>query len=147
VSTSTTRDLVIVAGAISAGVHAALAPAHLHESFPEGAGFVAAAALLGFAIVLLAFRPTNPSAPIVAALVFIALLAAYEFAVTTGLETVDRLGLATKLVELAGLVLALDLTRRRIVSRLALPEVALTLMIAVFSALVALSVSGGHHHT
>jgi hypothetical protein len=113
---------------------------------PEGAGFVAAAALLAVSMAVLAFRPASGAAPIGAALVFAALLAAYELAAMTGMEGVDRLGLATKLVELVGLVLALDLTRRRTVRPLTVPAVALTFVIAVFSALVALSVSGGHHH-
>jgi hypothetical protein len=146
VSTSTTRDLVIVAGAVSAGVHAALAPSHFHESIPEGVGFVVAAGLLAVSIAVLAYRPTSGAAPIGAALVFVGLIASYAFAVTTRLERADRLGLATKLVELAGLVLALDLTRRRVVKPLAIPAVALTVMIAVFSALVALALSSGHHH-
>jgi hypothetical protein len=145
-STPTMRDIVIVSGAISAGVHAALAPAHFHESALEGVGFVLAAALLGVSIAVLAFRPMSSAAPIGAALVFVGLLSSYELAVTTGLEAVDRLGLATKLVELVGLVLALDLTRRRNAKSLPVPAVALTVMVAVFSALVALAVSGGHHH-
>jgi hypothetical protein len=59
---------------------------------------------------------------------------------------VDGLAVDTKVVELLGLVLAADLRRRRVAGRVPLPAVALTLMVAVFSALVALALSSGHHH-
>jgi len=40
------RDTVIVACAVSAGIHGALVPAHFHESVGAGLGFVAATVLL-----------------------------------------------------------------------------------------------------
>jgi hypothetical protein len=153
VSTSTRRDLLIVASAVSAGVHAALAPEHFHESVAEGSGFVAATVVLAAAVIALAFRRASRAVLMGTALVFAALLMSYVLAATIGIpvlhpepEPVDGLALDTKIVELLGLALAVDLTRRRGAGRIPLPAVALTVMIAVFSALVALALSGGHHH-
>jgi hypothetical protein len=153
VSSSSRRDLLIVACAVSAGVHAALAPEHFHESFPEGAGFVVATALLAALVGALAFFPASRPVSVVAALVFAGLLVSYAFAATVGIpllhpeaEPVDGLAVDTKAVELLGLVLALDLGRRRVAERVPLPAVVLTVMVAVFSALIALALSGGHHH-
>ena len=152
-TSSSKRDLLIGACAVSAGVHAALAPAHFQESFAEGAGFVAATALLAATVAALAFFPASRLVPIAAALVFAGLLVSYAFAATTGIpllhpdiEAVDGLAVDTKIVELFGLGLAVDLGRRRVAGRVPLPAVALTVMVAVFSALVALAVSTGHHH-
>jgi len=153
VSSSSKRDLLIVACAVSAGVHAALAPAHFQESFVEGAGFVAATAVLAVVVGALAFFPASRLVVIAAAFVFAGLLVSYSFAAATGIpllhpdvEPVDGLAVDTKLVELFGLALAVDLGRRRGDGRLPLPAIALTVMVAVFSALVALALSTGHHH-
>jgi len=112
------RDAVIVACAISAGVHVALAPEHFGESAALGIGFLAsAAAAAALAIVLT--REAAPLALVLAVVVFAGLLVAYGLAITTGLpvlhpepEPVEGLAVATKVVEAAGLVLALDLFRR-----------------------------------
>jgi hypothetical protein len=87
------RDLVIVACAISAGIHAALIPGH-------GVSFAIAAALLAGVAVALTRRRTR--------LVFLAggtlllgLIGAYALAVMAG-EHIDGLGLFTKGVELLG---------------------------------------------
>ena len=146
-STSARRDLLVVACAVSAGVHAALAPAHFRESFAEGAGFVAAAALLAAVVGGLAVRPRSRAVTLAAALVFGGLLVSYLLATTAGVEAVDSLGIDTKLVELLGLALAVDLSRRRVTDRVMMPALVLTGMIAVFSALAALMLAGGHHHT
>ena len=81
------RDLVIVACAISAGIHAALAPGHLAEGMAAGVAFGVSAAMLAGAAVLLV--------------------------VTTGLpllhpepEPVEALALFTKAVEAIGLFAA-----------------------------------------
>jgi hypothetical protein len=110
------RDLLIVTCAVSAGVHAALAPQHLREAPAEGAGFVAAAVLLAVLVVALTYRPASRAALVAAALVFAGLLATYALASTTGIpllhpdvEPVDGLGLATKAVEILGLTLAAGL--------------------------------------
>jgi hypothetical protein len=153
VSSSSKRDLVIVACAVSAGVHAALAPAHFQESFAEGAGFVAATVLLAAMVAALAFFPASRLVSIAVAFVFAGLLVSYVFAATTGIpllhpdvEPVDGLAVDTTSVELFGLALAVDLGRRRVSGRVPLPAIALTVMVAVFSALVALALSTGHHH-
>ena len=109
------RDLVIVACAISAGIHAALAPGHLAEGMAAGVAFGVAAALLAGAAVLLT---REPSAPVLfgAAAVLAGLIASYALAVTTGLpllhpepEPVEALALFTKAVEAIGLVAAAHL--------------------------------------
>lgn len=153
-STSTRRDLLVVCAAASAGVHAALAPAHLRESIAEGSGFIAATALLTLLIVALTVRPGNRFVPAAAVLLFGGLLASYAAAATSGIpllhpapEPVDGLAGATKVVEFFGLALAAGLTRRRVAGALPLPALALALLIAVFSAQLALALSGGHHHT
>ena len=115
---SARHDLLIVTCAVSAGIHAALAPAHFREARFEGAGFVAAAVLLAGIAIALTHRPASRLSLLAAALGLAGLLAGYALASTTGIpllhpdvEPVDGLGLATKAVELVGLVLALDLAR------------------------------------
>lgn len=111
------HDLAIVACAISAGIHAALAPEHFAESAQAGAGFVAAAVLVAAAVVGFTLRPANPVPPAAAVLLLGGLLTAYGLTVTSGLpllhpqpEVVDSLALATKVVEAVGLVVACLLT-------------------------------------
>jgi hypothetical protein len=112
------RDVVIVACASSAGVHAALTPAHFAEGTGAGAGFLVAATLLG-GLALALTRSTAPWPATAAALVFAGLIGSYAAAITIGLpllhphpEPVDGLALGTKLIELTGLLGALDLLRR-----------------------------------
>src|SRR4051795_5199195 len=116
VTRTSTRDLLIVACAVSAGVHAALVPEHLHESTAAGGGFIAATLLLGALCVALSVRRVKRLAFAVAALTFAGLLASYALAVTSGMpvlmpqpEPIDGLALATKAVELVGLFAALAL--------------------------------------
>jgi hypothetical protein len=111
------RDLVIVACAISAGIHGALAPDHFAETTAAGLGFVAATMLLAALAVAVTVRPASTVAPAGAAAVLAGLLVSYALAVTTGLpllhpnpEPVDGLGLATKAIELVGLLAATGLT-------------------------------------
>jgi hypothetical protein len=105
------RDLVILACAISAGIHGALTPAHFEESTGAGLGFVAAAALLAAIAAALTLRPASELALAGAATVLVGLLASYVFATTTGVpvlhpepEPVGALALATKAVEAVGLI-------------------------------------------
>jgi hypothetical protein len=114
------RDVVILACAVSAGIHGALAPAHFDEGVGAGIAFaVSAAALAGLAL-WLTLRPAGPLPSAVAALVFAGLLVSYALATTTGVpvlhpepEPVDGVALATKAFELVGLVTASSLLRRR----------------------------------
>jgi hypothetical protein len=113
------RDLVTVACAISAGIHAALAPGHFAEGTAAGAGFLASAALLAALAVALTLRP-GAAAPLAGtAVVCSGLIVAYALTTTTGLpllhpdaEPVDGLGLFTKAVEALGLLAASDLLLR-----------------------------------
>jgi len=113
------RDLVIVACAISAGIHAALTPQHVTEGAAAGAGFAAATALLAAAAVVLTLTVGTAALAATAAL-FAGLLVSYGLAVTTGLpllhphpESVDGLAVFTKAVELLGLAAATHLLGRR----------------------------------
>ena len=110
-----TRDLVIVACAISAGIHAALAPEHFRESMGAGVGFLAAAVILAAVAAALTRRPGSAFLLGVAAASFAGLLGSYALAATTGLpllhpepEPVTGLALFTKGVEAVGLVAALS---------------------------------------
>lgn len=107
------HDLLILACAISAGIHAALAPEHFTESALAGAGFAAAAVLLAVTVLGLTLRPASPVPPAAAVLLLTGLLTAYLLTVTSGLpllhpqpEAADSLALVTKAVEAVGLVAA-----------------------------------------
>jgi hypothetical protein len=112
----TERDGLVLALATSAGIHAGLVPVHLEEEPALGVGFVLATVALWAAIVALRRRPASPLPPAAAALLLAALLAGY--AVTRVDEPVDGLGLVTKAIELAGLVLAWRLGRSAVPHRL-----------------------------
>ena len=107
-------DGVIVACAVSAGIHAALAPDHFRETTAAGIGFVAASVVLGVLAVVLTLRP-GERAFLAAALVFAGLIGSYVLAVTTGIpvvhpdvDPVEGLALATKAIEAAALGLAVS---------------------------------------
>jgi hypothetical protein len=106
-------DAVVLACAVSAGIHAALAPDHFSEGAGAGVGFVAAAVALAALVVWLTMRPASRLALAAAAAVFLGLLTSYALAVTSGLplvhpapEPVDGLALATKAFEVVGLAAA-----------------------------------------
>lgn len=111
-------DAIVLACAISAGIHAALAPEHFRESLGAGAGFAASAALLAALVLVLTHRSSEAGFG-AAAFVFAGLIGSYALAVTTGVpllhperEPVDGLALVTKAIEAAGLVLAVRPLRR-----------------------------------
>jgi hypothetical protein len=143
------RDVVILACAISAGVHGALMPAHFGEGLGPGVGFAAATVLLGAVAAAMTMRPASDYALGAAAVVLGGLLVSYALAATVGLplvhpspEPVDGLALATKTVEAVGLLAAASVFgegEHRKTVPLSLPA-----LIAVFSALVALAVTTGH---
>jgi hypothetical protein len=113
------RDAVIVACAVSAGIHAAVAPAHFAEGARAGVAFAAAAVALGALAAALTLAPASRSANAGAVVVLAGLLASYALAVTSGLpllhpepEAVDGLGVFTKAIEAVGVVLAATLIRQ-----------------------------------
>ncbi len=112
-------DVVIIACAISAGIHGALVPGHFDEGTGAGLGFAAATVALAGLVVWLTWRPASASALAAAAVTFTGLLASYALATTTGLpvlhpgpEPVDSLAVATKAIEAAGLLAATSLLWR-----------------------------------
>ena len=109
------RDLVIVACAVSAGIHAALTPGHFREGAGAGIGFLGATIALAGLVVALT-RSAGPPALALTVLTMAGLILAYALAVTTGMpllhpevEPVDGLALVTKAVEGIGLVAAAHL--------------------------------------
>jgi hypothetical protein len=112
------RDLVIVVCAISAGIHGALAPEHFGEGAGAGLGFLVSALLLaGLAVALT--RGAGPPALVATILALAGLIAAYALAVTSGVpvlhpevEPVNGLALATKAIEIVGLIAATHLLLR-----------------------------------
>jgi hypothetical protein len=127
-------DVVILACAISAGIHGALVPGHFDEGIGAGLGFVAATVALAGLVVWLTWRPASALALAAAALTFAGLLASYALATTTGLpvlhpdrEPVDGLALFTKGIEAAGLLAASGLLwRPRVAATLPHPRGRLT---------------------
>jgi len=112
-------DVVILACAVSAGIHGALVPDHFDEGTGAGFGFAAATLLLAALVVWLTLQPASAPALAGAAAAFAGLLAAYVLATTTGLpvlhpdpEPVDGLALATKAIEAVGLLAASSLLWR-----------------------------------
>jgi hypothetical protein len=111
------HDVLIASCAVSAGIHAALAPEHLREETAAGVGFLASVLLLASLCVALTYRPGSRLAVTAAGAVLAALVAAYALALTVGVpvlhpdqEPADGLGLVTKVIELVGLAAALQLT-------------------------------------
>jgi hypothetical protein len=112
-------DLVILACAISAGIHGALVPGHFDEGRGAGLGFAAATLALAAIVVWLTWRPASILAPAAAAATLAGLLVSYALAITTGVpvlhphpEPVDGLALATKAFEIVGLLAATSLLLR-----------------------------------
>jgi len=113
-------DVVILACAISAGIHGALSSEHFDEGTGAGAGFVASTVLLVALLVALTVRARSRVALIGAVLVFAGLIGSYVLAVTTGFpvlhpeaEPVEGLAVFTKAVEATGLVAASTLLWRQ----------------------------------
>jgi hypothetical protein len=118
-------DVVIVACAVSAGIHGALVREHFEEGAGAGLGFVAATVLLAALAAALTYRPSQ-AAFLAAVAVFAGLIASYVLVVWTGMpvlhperEAVEGLALVTKAVEAVGLVAA--------AAQLGRPSLALTI--------------------
>jgi hypothetical protein len=113
-SRQSAQQLLVLALASSAGVHAGLAPTHAAETAVLGAMFALAALALAGAAVRVDRAPTAASLA-AAGLLLAPLLAAYAatrllaLPPLTHAEPVDALGVITKLIEAAGLALALRL--------------------------------------
>ena len=108
------RDVATVATAVSAGVHAALAPEHWRERPLLGVGFAVAAAALAATTVLLQTSPSTlpvlAALPLLSGLCVVYLLSrTYGFPVT-GREEWDAVGIATQAVQLIGLGAAIALS-------------------------------------
>jgi hypothetical protein len=109
--------VVLVAGSVAAGVHAGLAPEHLHEWAPLGAAFVAAAVTAGAAVAAIAFRPAAALPLRALGLLLAALVAGYAATRLLALppldperEPLDGLGVVTTCIEALGLLVALHLS-------------------------------------
>ena len=76
-------DIVILACAISAGIHGALAPGHFDEGTGAGLGFVAATVALAGLVIWLTLRPDSRPALGAAAATFAGLIVSYALATTT----------------------------------------------------------------
>jgi hypothetical protein len=116
-----TTTVLLAAASVSAGVHAALAPEHLHEWLPLGVLFVLAAVALAVAAAALALRPANPWPARVLGLLLAGTIATYALTRLAPLppfdperEPLDTLGVVTKVVEAVGLVLALRISQLRL---------------------------------
>ena len=114
-------DLVVLACAISTGIHAALVPGHFGEGIGPGLGFAAATAALTGIVLWLTWRPSSMLAITAAAATLSGLLASYALAITTGVpllqphaEPVEGFALATKAIEAVGLLAATSLLLRRV---------------------------------
>lgn len=150
-------DIVILACAISAGIHAGLAPDHFAEGTATGIGFVGSAVVLAIVAVALTVRPASAVALAGAAVTFVGLIAAYVLATTTGVpvfqpgaEPVEGLALATKAVEAIGLVASAGqfaIALRPDAGTRSIPRpvpLALTALVSIFSLLAALAFANGH---
>ncbi len=110
---------LLVAGSISAGVQAGLAPEHLREWPPLGAAFIAAALVAFTAVTALAVHPAGVWASRGLGLILAGLIVAYASTRLVALppldptrEPLDTIGVYTNAVEAAGLILAFRLSRR-----------------------------------
>ena len=111
-------DIVVLACAVSAGIHAALTPVHFEEGTAAGVGFVVATVLLALLAVVLTRNPSQPALGSAIA-VLAGLIGSYALVLTTGvpvlhpeIEAVEGLAVVTKAVEAVGLVTAASLVRR-----------------------------------
>ena len=113
-----TAILVVLAAAVSAGIHAGLVPEHLGEMPLLGVSFIFAVLALLASAVAVTIRPEAQLPASLVAFLFAGLILAYVASRTTGLpvlepepEPVNAIGIVTVAVQLVGLLAALWLTR------------------------------------
>ena len=111
---------LIAAGAVGAGVHAAIAPEHLREWAPLGTSFVAAAVALAAGAATVAARPDEPWFATALAVVLGTVAVAYVLTRLVALppldperEPFDALGICTSVIEVVGVLLVVHLYRPR----------------------------------
>jgi CHASE2 domain-containing sensor protein len=121
-------DVVILACAISAGIHGALVQDHFREGAGAGIGFVVATVLLG-AVALTLTHNRSQFVVVGTAAILIGLVVSYALVITTGVpvlhpdvETPTGLALFTKTVELLGLFTAASLVERPSFAALTQPK-------------------------
>lgn len=109
------RNIVLIACAASAGVHAGLVPSHLAENPWLGLAFAGAVGLLLALTVSLA-RTREPRRGPLRPPRLAVLIVAYSLSRTVGLapleeqvESIDAIGVLTQIVQVAGLIAALFL--------------------------------------
>jgi plastocyanin len=139
-----TRNLLLAALAFSAAVHGFLTPEHLHEEPLLGALFAIGATVELALVVLLALRPSR-RAIAATTLILAGMLLAYlpfvlfelpGFPMTP--ESLERVALLTKAVELAGLAAGLMLwARPKPLSRRVVPAAATVIVASVAAAVAA----------
>jgi hypothetical protein len=112
-----TATRVVLAAAVSAGIHAGLVPEHLGEMPPLGVSFIVAVLTLLAIAAAVAIRPEAQIPASLSAFLFAGLILAYVASRTTGLpvlepepERVDAIGIVTVAVQFVGLLAALWLT-------------------------------------
>ena len=113
----TATNVLLMAGAVSAGVHAGLAPEHLHEWLPLGAAFVGAAAAAALGVTALVLRPGSLWPPRALGALLGGLVVAYALTRLVALppldpdrEALDLLGVCTCALEAVGLGVSVRLT-------------------------------------
>jgi len=103
------RVLLVAAGAVAVGVHAGLAPDHLHEWALLGASFIVAAAVSGVGVTAVLVRPKDRRTTRALVVVLAGLASAYVLTRLAALppldpdrEAFDTTGLVTVAAELLG---------------------------------------------
>jgi hypothetical protein len=129
--------------AFSAGVHAGLVAAHWRDTPLLAASFAASALLLTGIGIALGLYPASVWPPRLAAVTFFAQILAY-FTFTERIA--DPLGLATKLVEALGIVVALAMQPSPELAAERRSFAPVYVLLAAFAVLVALQATGHHHH-
>jgi|tagenome__1003787_1003787.scaffolds.fasta_scaffold20725083_2 hypothetical protein len=128
--------------AFSAGTHAGLVPQHLDESPYLGVAFIGAALATTAVAIALALDPGSTWPPRAAALLFAGQIVAY-FLFTESIT--DPTGVITKLVEGAGLAVALLMRPTPELAEQRRAYAPAYVLLVAFAILVAMQASGHHH--